>query len=644
MTILLRSHDNPILRPDPDYAWEAQGTFNPSVIKHNNTYHMVYRALSSPRNYAGVYMNLSTIGYAVSEDGIHFSDNRQLIEPEYDWEKFGCEDPRITKIDDSYFICYTALSTYPFTPEGIKVGIAMTKDLKSIDEKHPVTPFNAKAMSLFPNKIDGKYAAILTVNTDYPPAKIALALFEKIEDIWSLDYWKKWYESLEKHVIPLQRSNDDHIEAGAPPIKTQDGWILFYCYIRNYSTRYRVFGVEVVRLDLNNPYKVTGKITDPLLLPEKGYELYGNVANVVFPSGAVAEGSRVLLYYGASDTTSCVAWGKLEDLLGNILSEEEYQERQRNQIRLTRFENNPILEPIHDNKWESKFVFNPAAIYEKGKVHLVYRAMGDDDTSTFGYASTGDGVHIDGRLHVPIYLPREDFEMKLKPGNSGCEDPRIVRIDDRLYMCYTAYDNKNPPRVAFTHIALSDFLNKQFKFEKPILISPPDIDDKDACLLPEKVQRKYLFFHRFDPYIWVDYVENLTFSKHKWLKGKILMKPRIDKWDSAKIGLGAPPIKTGHGWLLIYHGLSRDDKKYRLGAALLDLYNPENIIGRLPYPILEPETNYEHTGSRPGTVFTCGAVILGMQLMVYYGASDQVIAGASFYVEKILRELKKAAP
>ena len=97
-----------------------------------------------------------------------------MIAPEEDWERFGCEDPRVTKIDDKYYIFYTALSVYPFAAEGIKVAVAVTKDFKKIEERHLVTPFNAKAMVLFPEKINGKYVALLTAHTDTPPVKICL--------------------------------------------------------------------------------------------------------------------------------------------------------------------------------------------------------------------------------------------------------------------------------------------------------------------------------------------------------------------------------------------------------------------------------------------------------------------------------------
>ena len=180
-------------------------------------------------------MSVSSIGYAKSDDGLNFSARRQFIKPQYDWEKFGCEDPRITKLDGKYFIFYTALSNYPYTPEGIKVGLATSLDLEKIEEKHPVTPFNAKAMALFPERIGGKIAAILTANTDKPPSKICIAMFDSTDQIWSFSNWDKWYKSLDYHVVPLCRLDADQVEVGAPPVKTDHGWLIVYSYISNYS-------------------------------------------------------------------------------------------------------------------------------------------------------------------------------------------------------------------------------------------------------------------------------------------------------------------------------------------------------------------------------------------------------------------------
>jgi len=314
-----RWRENPVLKPNKENWWEAKATFNGCVIKENDKFHLVYRAISSPMQYRDFNMEISSIGYAESNDGVRFKNRRQLIKPEHEWEIFGCEDPRVTKLDGKYFIFYTALSIYPFSPPGIKIGVAITKNFEIIEEKHPVTFFNSKAMALFPQKINEKIVGILTVNTDIPPAKICIALFDKEEQIWSNVYWEDWFSSLDEHTILLPRSERDQIEVGAPPIKTKYGWLLIYSYIRNYLSPPRTFGIEAALLDLKNPYEVIGKIKRPLFVPEKEYELYGNVPNVIFPSGALVQNGNLFIYYGAADTTCCLAICAIEELMEELL-------------------------------------------------------------------------------------------------------------------------------------------------------------------------------------------------------------------------------------------------------------------------------------------------------------------------------------
>lgn len=641
MVPINRSLQNPILKPNKENRWEAVGAFNGCIVKDNKNYHILYRALSGTEPHFGVNLNLSTIGCADSSDGINFTNRRLLVKPDYEWEKFGCEDPRVTKINNKFYIFYTALSSFPFTPEDIKIGLAVTSDFQKIEEKHLVTPFNSKAMALFPETIDGKLVAFVTANTDRPPAKICLAFFAAEKDLWSKEYWQKWYNNLDNFSLPLQRSANDHIEAGAPPVKTKYGWLLIYSYIKNYFSGTRVFGIEAVLLNLRNPLKIIGRTKEPLLVPETVYELYGNVPNIVFPSGALIANRDLSIYYGASDTSCCLATLKLNDLLGEVLSE-IHLTLLENKVGLERFKGNPLISPNPDHHWETQCTFNPAAIYEDNKVHLLYRAMDDDNTSVFGYASSHDGLHLDERLDKPVYIPRESFEKKIQPGNSGCEDPRLTRLEDKIYMCYTAYDGLNATRVTLTSINLQDFTNKHWHWSKPEIISPPGIDDKNACLLPEKINNQYVILHRINPCVWIDFLDELKFGDNHWIKGDVLLTPREEKWDSLKVGIGPPPIKTPDGWLLIYHGLSTEDKKYRLGAALLDLNNPAKVIVRLDYPILEPLTPYENSGVRPGTVFANGAVVLNNEIFVYYGGADQVVCVATINLNKLLNELKES--
>jgi predicted GH43/DUF377 family glycosyl hydrolase len=620
-----RSTENPILIPDSNSPWQAEGTFNPSVVESGGKFHMLFRAAEK---------EVSSIGHSVSKNGIRFSGADQFIKPSESWESKGCEDPRVTDFEGRYFIFYTAVSE--FDANGIKVAVAITKDFKTVDEKHLVTPFNAKAMALFPERINGKIAAVITVNTDHPPAKICLALFDSVEQIWSKEYWDEWYAHVSDHVIEFEENEKDHIEVGSAPMKTPDGWLFFYSYIYNYFSPPAIFGIQAVLLDLNDPKKIVGEVKRPLMVPQEEYELYGRVPNIIFPSGAMMKGNEIRLYYGAADTTACVAIFKKKELLDQLVFTARRQ--------FERFEGNPIILPIADHGWESQATFNPAAIYEDGKVHILYRAMGGDNTSVVGYASSRDGVHIEERLPDPIYTPRADFEQKkIAGGNSGCEDPRMMKVGDKIYMCYTAYDGTSPPRVALTSITVKDFALRHWNWAAPILISPPGQDDKDAAMFSKKIGGKYVFLHRLGSEIWIDLVDDLDFKDGKFLGGKVLMHPRDTAWDSKRIGISAPPIETKYGWLLLYHGISRRNGHYNVRAALLDKKDPSRVLYRTHDPLLEPKKGYERDGIVPNVVFPCGTAVIKNTLFVYYGGADKVVAVASIDIDFLIAGLVKEA-
>jgi predicted GH43/DUF377 family glycosyl hydrolase len=635
-----RSEDNPVLLPNKDNDWESEATFNGCPIIHSQRIHFFYRAVSSSQRVQGIEMNLSTIGHALSTDGTHFKHRRQFIKPEYDWELFGCEDPRVTRVGNKFYIFYTALSAYPFTADSIRVGLAISPDCRQIEAKYPVTTFNSKAMVLFPGKIRGKLAAVLSVNTDKPPAKIGLAFFDREDQIWAPEYWEGWYSFLDDHILPLQRSPQDQIEVGAPPIRTSHGWLLIYAYIRNYFSPPATFGIEGALLDLENPSRILARTEEPWLVSQDVYEEYGKVPNVIFPSGALLRGKTLHLYYGAADTTCALATAKVSTLIQNMLLTE------LETVKLERFFANPVIQPDSKHPWESKAVFNPAAIYEDNKVHLVYRAMSEDNTSVLGYAASTDGFNFNERYDKPLYVPREDFEQKLVPGgNSGCEDPRLTRLGDTVYMCYTAFNGKNMPRVAFTSIALDDFLARNWKrWAKPVLISRPRTMDKDAALFPRKIKDKYAFLHRLGTSVWLDFKDSLSFGEGEWLGGTVILSSKQESLPVEKIGVSAPPIETKQGWLLLYHFVTsaqRHDPQfhYDVSAALLDINDPTRVLARRRTPLLEPEMSYEREGQVANVVFPCGAVVIHDRLFVYYGGADTVIGVATINLLDLMESL-----
>lgn len=283
-------------------------------------------------------------------------------------------------------------------------------------------------------------------------------------------------------------------------------------------------------------------------------------------------------------------------------------------IKLKRYEKNPILEPKKENKWESEAVFNCAAIRDADLFHLIYRAMGEDNISRLGYAVSKNGFNF-FRLDKPVFQPENESE-KL-----GCEDPRIVKIEDTFYMNYTAY-SKTAVRVALAS-------TKNFIDWKRYGVIIDDINSKDAALFPEKINGKYVMLHRpmipGEPLqIWIAYSDDLV----HWNRHKSIIDLKLESWTSRAIGTAAAPIKTEQGWLLIFHGVD-NRAMYRLGIALLDKNDPSCVLRRQKKPILEPEKEYEQRGKRDNVVFSCGACEIDKLFYVYYGAADNIIGVAT---------------
>ena len=593
---------------------------------------MYYRALSNPAALVSPYAGQSTIGEAFSEDGIHFATRRQVLMPEEPWEAFGCEDPRATIFEGVTYLSYTALGGYPFSKDNIKVGIAVAKDGKNFTERHLATPFNAKAFALFPERVGGKVAALLAVHTDDPPAEICLVYADHVEDFWSPAFWATWYANWQSHKLVLKRSDNDHVEVGSVPLLTQHGWLIFYSYIENYfGGGERVFSVEAALLDRDNPLKIIAR-TESILVPEEIYEQYGLVPDIVFPTSAtIGDNGRLDIWYGAADTVCAKASVKLHDLMRAL-------DPERPARTFIRAKENPILTPRGEG-FESHNVFNPAAINLNGSIYILFRAMDKANTSTIGLAISKDGVTIDERLSEPIYVPRESFETKRGnlAGNSGCEDPRIVRIGDTLHMTYTAYDGVHAPAGAVSSISVDDFLARRFeKWSTPLLLTPDGVDDKDLALLPEKIDENYLLYHRINNQICADILSDLTSGKRVSRCIEVI-GPRLGMWDGLKVGSAAPPIKVGNNWLMIYHGVSRH-ATYRLGAVLLDS-SGTTVLSRTADPIFEPFEKYEREGEIANVVFSCGAVVRGDTLFLYYGAADRVIGVATASISHMLDTL-----
>jgi len=294
-------------------------------------------------------------------------------------------------------------------------------------------------------------------------------------------------------------------------------------------------------------------------------------------------------------------------------------------IKLKRYSSQPIFKPKPENKWEASSVFNAGAIFDNGLVHMVYRATdissgGHEGAyiNNLGYAVSKDGIHFN-RLEQPILA--NDVPQELM----GPEDPRIVKMGDIFYMLYTGYGGRfdDDYRICLaTSKNLIDWKRHGVMLDEP---------NKDASLFPEKFNGKYVMFHRRSPDIWLAYSDDLK----TWKDHTLVMKTIPESnWENNKIGISGPPIKTRDGWFLIYHGVS-SKMVYRQGAALLDLNDPTKVLARQSLPILEPELDWELFGHVDNVVFSCGQVVLGDDIFVYYGGADNAIGLATMSLKDI---------
>jgi beta-1,2-mannobiose phosphorylase / 1,2-beta-oligomannan phosphorylase len=298
-------------------------------------------------------------------------------------------------------------------------------------------------------------------------------------------------------------------------------------------------------------------------------------------------------------------------------------ECQQGKEGLGRYSENPILLPNQDAWWESKAVFNPAVLYDGKKIHMLYRAVGEYEryVSRVGYAFSEDGFNFK-RTKSVVLGPNEGYE------KYGTEDPRLIEIDNRVYVSYVVLSDyvTSGPINSSTALATTD---DYYHHTRLGIITGRGSDNKDVVLFPERINREYLILHRprswigpkfgvDKPSIWIAEGNTLmSFDRHA-----LLMKPERD-WEALKIGSGPPPIKTKQGWLLIYHGVDKN-LDYRAGAALLDLNNPFEVIARTNRPVLEPREPYERIGDVNNVVFPTGACVIGKRLHVYYGGADKV--------------------
>ena len=295
---------------------------------------------------------------------------------------------------------------------------------------------------------------------------------------------------------------------------------------------------------------------------------------------------------------------------------------------VTRHPGNPVL-TREQVPYPVETVHNAGVCRAGGRYVMLFRSHLRTGRSIIGLAESRDG--FDFTVRPEPFLVPATHGVFAEYEAFGVEDPRISEIEGVYYITYSAY-SRHGVRVALARTR--DFV----EVERVALITQADM--RNVVLFPRRFRGRYARLDRphseLRPWsIWISYSPDLV----HWGDSRLVMTPVPYHWDSLKIGPGAPPLETPHGWLHIYHGVfpTMDGTVYRLGAALHDLDDPSRILGVADPWILQPEEPYEVTGYVHNVVFSCGAVAEeDGTVKIYWGGADQVVCAGTARLQDLV--------
>jgi predicted GH43/DUF377 family glycosyl hydrolase len=304
------------------------------------------------------------------------------------------------------------------------------------------------------------------------------------------------------------------------------------------------------------------------------------------------------------------------------------------ELLFTRHPANPLLEPAHW-PYSVNAVMNAGATLVDGTTVLLCRVEDRRGLSHLAVARSADGVTDWAVGEAPALVPSPEHREELW----GLEDPRITRVDelDCWVVAYTAFGPGGP---ALSLATTTDFV----RFERHGMVMSPE--NKNGALFPRRIGGHFVLVHRpvssqIGAGVWISRSDDLR----SWSAPIPVLAARAGGWwDSARTGIGPPPLETDEGWLVIYHGVRQtvSGALYRVGAALLDLDDPARVLRRSDEWLLGPSAEYERVGDVPGVVFPCGMVQPPGtdELRLYYGAADTKVAVATARLSDVLEYLR----
>lgn len=331
-----------IILSETEYEFENDGVLNPAIYQEGNTVHVFYRAVRQG--------NFSTIGYAKLQGPttVIQRNTQPLIVPETEASKHGIEDPRIVKIDDTFYLNYCSYDGYNalgsvaistdlihFKQLGIMVPQISIDDFctilqknKSIEERYiyflgeEYDKRNAnrerilwdKNVLFFPKKINGKFTFLHRIRPE-----IQIASVTQLSEL-NPEFWNTYMDSFEDQIFMKSKypHESDYIGGGCPPIETKAGWLIIYHGVEQRKEDF-IYSACAALFDLEDPQKEIARLPYALISPETEWEIKGYVNNVVFPTGTAIFDEMLYIYYGAADKRIAVASVNLKDLISELL-------------------------------------------------------------------------------------------------------------------------------------------------------------------------------------------------------------------------------------------------------------------------------------------------------------------------------------
>lgn len=316
--------------------FENEGVLNPAVVREGNHVHLLYRAVRKG--------DFSSIGYCKLEGPLKVVHRMisPLLSPEFDYERHGMEDPRIVKIDNTYYLSYVA-----FDGTDALGAVATSTDLVHFDKKGIIVPqlkcrefdelakrnnadiidryredYNSpeviimdKDVVFFPRRIKGKLTFMHRIKPD-----IQLAAVNNLDDLTD-DFWESYVTNLKDNIMltPKNLHELNYVGAGCPPVETEHGWLIIYHGVQHFDNGYH-YSACAALFDLDDPLREIARLPYPLFVPDQPFEMAGDVDNVCFPTGTALFDDTLYIYYGAGDDVVGCASVILKDLIDELLT------------------------------------------------------------------------------------------------------------------------------------------------------------------------------------------------------------------------------------------------------------------------------------------------------------------------------------